>query len=219
VQERANRVGVTAVTIVPAARYSFGMDPETERALVARLAGGDAGALAEVHAAFNTRLFTFLVRLARNRDVAEDLLEDTWLRLVKHARSLRRDTNLGAWLFTVARSRYYSHCRSRLLEVSHAADLIGLWPTPSPRVSPFERTAAGETERRIEAALASLPLIYREALLLVGVEGLSPAEAAAICGVTPETLRQRLHRARALLARRLEPAQPFASTRTREVTP
>lgn len=51
-------------------------------------------------------------------------------------------------------------------------------------------------ERRLEAAIASLPSSYREVLLLVGVEGLPPGEAAVICGVTPETLRQRLHRAR-----------------------
>ena len=52
--------------------------------------------------------------------------------------------------------------------------------------------------------LASLPLAYREVLLLVAVEGLQPIEAAAICGVSAETLRQRLRRARVMLTRQLE---------------
>ena len=86
-------------------------------------------------------------------------------------------------------------------------------------VSPFEETAANQTERRIEAALASLPAMYREVLLLVGVEGLQPHEAAAICGVTPEALRQRLHRARTLLAERLDVSAQPAPARVGEVLP
>jgi RNA polymerase sigma-70 factor (ECF subfamily) len=163
-------------------------------------------------------LFTFLARLSRNRDVAEDLLEDTWLRVVSRARALRPNTRLAPWLFTIARNRYLSFCRSRLVESSHAAELIGLWPSGSPRPSPFEAAAAGETERRLEAALASLPMTYREVLLLVGVEGLTPADAATICGVSPETLRQRLHRARVQLARRLDASAPIELTAAREAT-
>ena len=87
----------------------------------------------------------------------------------------------------------------------HAAGLIGLWPFGSPRPTPFESTAANETERRLEAALAGLPVRYREALLLVAVEGLRPAEAADVCGVSSETMRQRLSRARAALASRMDP--------------
>src|SRR5438128_7281054 len=99
------------------------VDRETELALVERLRQGDADAFDAVYAAFNTRLFTFLVRLSRRRDVAEDLLEETWLRLVKHARRLRADTKLGPWLFTVARNLHVSFARSRLLEDSLAVSL------------------------------------------------------------------------------------------------
>ena len=73
-----------------AARVSTPVDRDTELALVERLRLGNADAFDDVYAAFNTRLFTFLVRLSRRRDVAEDLLEETWLRLVKHARRLRQ---------------------------------------------------------------------------------------------------------------------------------
>jgi RNA polymerase sigma-70 factor (ECF subfamily) len=193
------------------------VDRDSELALVGRLRAGDRDAFDEVHREFHPHLFNFLARLARRRDVAEDLLEDTWLRVVVHARQIRVDTRLGPWLFTVARNLYLSYCRSRLLETGHALEPIGLWPQAGERPSPFEEAAANETERRIEAALASLPASYREVLLLVGVEGLSPIDAAAVCGVTPETLRQRLHRARVLLARRLEPASAADGTAVTEV--
>jgi len=186
------------------------MDRETELALVARLRAGDADAFDAVHDAYHARLYNFLARLSRRRDVSEDLLAETWLRLVSTADRLHTDTRLGPWLYTVARNLFYSYCRSRHLDESNAASLIGLWPTPSTRPSPFEETAASELERRVEEALARLPAQHREVLLLVSVEGLQPAEAAAVCGLRPEALRQRLSRARAALDRELDSttAQP-----------
>jgi RNA polymerase sigma-70 factor, ECF subfamily len=61
-----------------------------------------------------------------------------------------------------------------------------------------------EFEQRLEAALGEMPPIYREVLLLVGFEGLQPGDAAAVCGITPEALRQRLSRGRTLLSQRLK---------------
>ena len=178
------------------------MDRAAERELVSRLRAGDADAFDAVYAEYNTRLFAFLARLSRNRATAEDLLEETWLRLVSHGERLREDSQLGAWLFTVARNLYVSYCRSRMLEDVHAPDLIGLWPSGCPS-SPFEATAGHEFGVRLEAALAELPLQYREALLLVAIEGLTPSEAAQVCGVSAEAMRQRLSRGRAMLAERL----------------
>jgi RNA polymerase sigma-70 factor (ECF subfamily) len=182
------------------------LDRDVELELVNRLRAGDTDAFDVVYAAYNARLFAFLARLARSRETAEDLLEETWLRLVSHAERLRADTQLGAWLFTVARNLYVSYCRSRMLEDAHAPDAIGLWPSGH-HSSPFEETAGHELGRRLEAALAELPLAYREALLLVAIEGLKPAEAAQVCGVSGEAMRQRLSRGRAMLAERLRRAE------------
>jgi RNA polymerase sigma-70 factor (ECF subfamily) len=184
------------------------MERETELALVRRLRDGDTAAFDAVHAAYRARLYSFLARLSRSRDVAEDLAEETWLRLVTSGSRLRPDTRLGPWLFTVARNLFYSYCRSRALDESAADGLISLWPAGSPRPSPFEEAAARELERRVEHGLAALPAPYREALLLVGVEGLTPSEAAGVCGLTPEAFRQRLSRARAALDRELGALQP-----------
>ena len=193
------------------------MDRDSELALIDRLRAGDSEAFDTVHACFNTRLFNFLARLSRRREVAEDLLEETWLRLVARAAQLQPDTRLGPWLFTVARNLYVSYCRSRMLEDSHAAGLISIWPSGSAPPSPFDLAAASETGQRIEAAMAALPLAYREALLLVLVEGMRPAEAAGVCGISPEAMRQRLSRARAALAARLDAVDP-ALRALREVT-
>lgn len=180
------------------------MHRESELDLVARIRAGDPAAFDVIHAEFNGRLFNFLARLSRRREVAEDLLDETWLRFVDRAPRLKPDTRLGPFLFTVARNLYVSYCRSRMLEGSHSADAIGLWPLGTPRPSPFDATVANETGRRLDEAIAALPAAHREALLLVAVEGMKPAEAAAVCGISPEAMRQRLSRARAAVAKHLD---------------
>jgi RNA polymerase sigma-70 factor (ECF subfamily) len=194
------------------------MDRDLELQLVERLRAGDPDAFDVVHEAFNARLFNFLARLSNRPHVAEDLLEETWLRLVTHARRLRPDTRLGPWLFTVARHLHASYCRSRLIEDAHAGTFIGLWPHGHPEPTPFEAAEASEKARRVGAALASLALPYREALLLVAVEGLRHAEAAQICGITPEAMRQRVSRARALLAQRMCEAETPGLACLKEIT-
>ena len=182
--------------------------------LVERLKARDAAAFDVIYGRFNARLFTFLVRLSRDRDRAHDLLEETWLRLVAHADRLRPDTNLGSWLFTVARNLYLSECRARMLEQSD--EVILAHPSPAP--SPFEETAANESHRRLEAALASLPLLYREVLLLVAIDGLSTAATATVCGISNDAVRQRLSRGRAMLAERMA-AATVPHFKAREVIP
>lgn len=175
-------------------------DAELEIALVNRLRTGDNTAFDEIYSAFNRRLLSFLTRLTKNRSVAEDLLEETWLRLVSGSENLNDDTRLGPWLFTVARNLYISHCRSRAREDSYTADVVLLWPGGLVQ-SPFDLASSNQFEAQLEAAIASLPPMYREVILLVGVEQLRPIDAAKVCGISPEALRQRLSRARGMVQR------------------
>lgn len=171
---------------------------------MARLKAGDESAFEAVYEAYRPRLFTFLARLSRRRDVAEDLADETWLRLVTTAPRLSDDTSLAAWLFTVARNVHASWCRHRALDGTRVFDAAAAWPLPPRGESPFETTARNETERRLERALARLSLQDREVVLLTAVAGLAPAEAAVCLGLTPEALRKRLQRARGRLTIEME---------------
>jgi RNA polymerase sigma-70 factor (ECF subfamily) len=194
------------------------VDLDGETALVARLKAGEGDAFDELYGSYHLRLFNFLARLTRRRDVAEELAEELWLRVVTAAPRLRDDTRLAPWLFTIARNIHASYCRARLVPFD-ALDEGAVWPIPSPDPSPFEAAVATQLQQRVEVALAALPGRYREALLLVAVEGFSPAEAALVCGVSPETMRQRLSRGRAALAERLEVERPRRSPVLNEVLP
>src|SRR5256885_13464942 len=105
------------------------MDADDERLLVARLRAGDARAFDDVYDAYRARVFAFLLRMSRSRTVAEDLLDEVWLRVVKHASSLRADTRIGRWLFTVVRNLYWSYRRDSLVEETSAPELLALWPS------------------------------------------------------------------------------------------
>jgi RNA polymerase sigma-70 factor (ECF subfamily) len=145
-------------------------------------------------------VYGFLLRLAGDRALADDLFQETWLRLARAAVRLAEDTNMAAWLISVARNLFRSHLRWRLLDRTRLRDLGLMRGQDSYAVSPLDSATAAESAQRLERALAGLPVKYREVLLLVGVEGMPNEDAARVLGVSDANLRQRLSRGRAMLA-------------------
>lgn len=170
-----------------------------ERAWVDGLRAGDPAAFDAAFAAYRRRLYGYLARMTRRTDIAEDLLQEVFLRLARSARRLTEDTRLGPWLFTVAHRLVVSWSRAQAVRAQLAGDLP-VRGAASPDRSPFEAIADSQAQLALERAFAQLAPPYREVALLVGVEGLPPTEVAAILGQTPEAVRQRLARARAQLA-------------------
>ena len=178
-----------------------GPEPSPEREQVDRLRRGDSAAFDRVYATFHPRLFSFLLRLSGRRDTAEDLAQETWIRLAKAAPTLREDTNLAPFLFTIARNAFLSHRRWAMLDLSRIVT-FGLEAMSS---AATESTPETDHERAraialLEAALQQIPLASREVLLLVGVEGMEQDEVARVLGLSYDALRQRLSRARSQLA-------------------
>jgi RNA polymerase sigma factor (sigma-70 family) len=173
-----------------------------DRDVIQGLAQGDPRAFDLAYARLRPPLYSFLLRLSGRPALAEDLLQETWLRLARTATELPPETQLRPWLFTVARNLYRSHRRWSLLDAERLREL-GLLPRAAPPC-PFEAVAALATERALEQAVAGLPLDHREALLLCVAHGFSPMDAAPILGISPEAVRQRLARARVRLRQELE---------------
>lgn len=143
------------------------------------------------YALFAGPIHAFLLRLAGRKDRADDLLQHTFLRLAERGPELRADSDLRAWLFTVARNAFLGLARATRSETNDEA--LEEVAAPPPDVE--ARLLLGDVER----ALAALRLGDRELLLLVGVEGLEPGQVAAVLGIDAATLRKRLARARARL--------------------
>jgi RNA polymerase sigma-70 factor (ECF subfamily) len=139
-------------------------------------------------------LRAFALSLTGNGDRADDLVQDTIVKALGNLHGFREGTNLQAWLFTILRNHFYSEHRKRRREVedvdgAHAATLITI-PDQDARLSVVD----------FQKALLQLPGDQREALLLVGAQGFSYEEAAAICGCAMGTIKSRISRARTRLA-------------------
>ena len=141
-----------------------------------------------------TSLRAFAISLTRDALQAEDLVQETVLRAISKQEQFVAGTNLQAWLFTILRNQFFSEHRKSMREVedgdgSYAATLIAL-PDQEDRIMIHD----------LEAALQKLPEGQREAILLVGADGLSYEEAAQALGCAVGTVKSRVNRARNSLA-------------------
>jgi RNA polymerase sigma-70 factor (ECF subfamily) len=170
--------------------------------LLVGLRRGEPAALGRVYEKYRARVYGFLLRLSGRRDVADDLLHETWIKLARAAPALREDTVLVSWLFTVARNEFISYRRWSVLDVTRLLAFGAQQPEAD--LGPEARSEAAARLACLERALLDLKAASREVLLLVAVEGIDQEVVAAILGVSYAALRQRLSRARAELAQRAE---------------
>jgi RNA polymerase sigma-70 factor, ECF subfamily len=157
-----------------------------------RYAEGDDAAFAEVFAALASRLRTFLWRLSGSPDLADDLTQETLLRM-HHARgSFARGRRVAPWAYAIARNCYISHARSAQSKLASASgDLDKLELAAGPEASGEEASIARQSARVVERALASMTEARREAFILLRYEGMSVAAAAQIVGITEGALKIR----------------------------
>jgi RNA polymerase sigma-70 factor (ECF subfamily) len=147
-------------------------------------------------------LRAFAISLSGSVNSADDLVQETVMRAMTHIDSFTPGTNMSAWLLTILRNLFRSQYRKRRREVEDpdGGYLASL-------KMPAEQFGRLEFKELIEA-LAKLPYVQREALLLVAASGFSYDEAAAICEVAVGTIKSRVSRARQLLAELLDIGSP-----------
>jgi RNA polymerase sigma-70 factor, ECF subfamily len=138
-------------------------------------------------------LRAYAISLTRDVHRAEDLVQETVLKAISKQDKFEAGTNLQAWLFTILRNLFFSGRRTKQREVEdadgvHAATMITI-PDQEDRL----------TVQDLHTALARLPQEQREALLLIGAEGLSYEEAAESLGTKVGTIKSRVNRARTRL--------------------
>ncbi len=172
-----------------------------ESAWLAQLQQGERQAFARIYERYRVRIYSFLLRLCGRRDQADDLLQDTFVQLARHAPRLRAETQLGPWLYTVARNRYLSQRRTAMSRLAQLRDFFfGHNPGALQLASGPQHSASERQEiTQLEAALQHLSPPLREVILLVAVEELDQNQAAEVLRLQPAALRKRLERARAQL--------------------
>lgn len=183
-------------------------------AYIEKLRSGDENAFEEMVTRYSGDVYGMLYRLTSNSEEAADLTQETFLKALGAVRKFRGDSSLRTWLFRIAinesrnRNRWWKRRRRDATLSLDAAignsDLTVSETIADPSETAEDATLRRERENALEAALLDLPEIYREAVILRDVEGLSYEDAAAALGVTLGTVKSRIARGREELRKRLK---------------
>jgi RNA polymerase sigma-70 factor (ECF subfamily) len=168
---------------------------ESDERLMVRFRGGDTRAFEVLVTRHRTPIFSFLVRLTGDRGRAEDLCQDTFLRVVKAAREWEERATFRTWVFTIARNLAADEARRaafRRVEPLDAPGPRGAAQAPADDPPPDRAAESALLRPKLEAALAALPAEQREVFLLREHSGLRFHEIAQVTGAPENTVKSRM---------------------------
>jgi RNA polymerase sigma-70 factor (ECF subfamily) len=183
--------------------------PPTDEVLVAQVRGGDEGALAQLYDRYAASIFSLAMRITGDRLTAQEVTQDTFLRLWKHAALFDRERGaFGAWLFAIARRRALDVLRSRQRQAKITDGTFisdgGTLPEPS-QSDASEQIVLAQV---ISQAVATLPLVQRQAIELAYFGGLTQQQIATQTGEPLGTVKSRMRSAMETLRGRLSTLRP-----------
>jgi RNA polymerase sigma-70 factor (ECF subfamily) len=193
----------------------WGAAVSVERELT-RLRGGDVEAVAALMERYQHRLYRYLLRIVRQPETAEDLFQQTWLRVMERIRHYDPQRSFEGWLFALAHNLAIDHLRRYQPESldeplpsgdARAEQLAGSGP------GALEQLLSDERAGWLAGCLGGLPLVFREVLTLRFEEEMKLEEVAVVLALPLGTVKTRLHRALKQLRRTLERKEEKWGTR------
>ncbi len=180
----------------------------------ARVASGlkrhDPALLDELIVQYHHRLLRYLLYLTGNREVAEDLFQETWMRVLTRGAQFNGNSRFDTWLFTIARNLVIDLRRRRSMasldEMFESADEERPFEVPSQEKTPFDHLATLESGQLVAEALLTLDPLHREVLVLRFHEEMSLDEIARMTRAPLSTVKSRLYRGLAALKPHVKPA-------------
>lgn len=202
----------------------MGTPRENESLLARRLLEGDESAFDGFVGLFRPRIFRHALLMCGHRDDAEEVTQDALLKVFENFDQLREPEHVRAWVFRIARNACYMKRRKSVFAPEEEVSLDALRPSWRQEgdgraievadwsALPEDVLSREETRELIDEAIRELPDTYRPVILLRDVEDLSTAETAEILGLSPDVVKQRLHRARLMVRQKLD--RHFRSARS-----
>ncbi len=182
-------------------------------AVAQRLKRQEAGLLEELIVKYQHRLLRYLLYLTGNRELAEDLFQEVWMRVMVRGGQYNGQARFETWLFTIARNLVIDQRRKRtmssldeLVEGASEDDRSMTLEIAADGPSPFDQFSRLEDRERIAAALLGVDTLHREVLVLRFQEELSLEEIAKVTQAHLSTVKSRLYRGLAMMKPRLERA-------------
>jgi RNA polymerase sigma-70 factor, ECF subfamily len=182
-----------------------------ERELITRSKSGDADAFTELVNRNEQKIYTLAYHLLNNREDAEDILQETFLRAYNNLSSFRGDSSFNTWLHRITTNLVISRFRKRTIKTKSIDEPIIInheeikqreivdWSDIPDRV-----LLKKELNEKIDTAIAALPLEYRTVITMRDIEGLSNEETGKILELSVAAVKSRLHRARLFVREQLD---------------
>ena len=179
---------------------------------MARVAEEDERAFPELVRRYQGRVMNLISRVLNDRECADDLAQEVFVRVFVHRRNYRRGSKFSTWLFTIAANLAKNEIRRRVrrrnwfsldaLIEQFSDSTIQLADRSEGRESRLERE---QLQQEVGRAITTIPEKYRLSLVLRDIEGLSYEEIAVVLNIPGGTVRSRINRARSMLKRKLQP--------------
>ncbi len=186
------------------------LQPETDESLMLRYASGNLQAFNLLYDRHEMGVWRYVFRSVRVQAVADDLLQDVWFALARHAPQYQPTAKFKTWLFTLAHNRLVDYFRTAKHHVSldedAESDSMGLVQTlaADSGFGPLKRLESKEQALALLEAIEQLPFAQREAFMLQAEAGMDVQDIAATTGVSFETAKSRLRYARSRLRELLQ---------------
>ena len=179
----------------------------SDEELVRRIRAGETGLFEILMRRYNQRLFRTAWAILRETDEAEDVMQQAYVNGYTHLHQFAERARFGTWLTRIAVNEAFARLRYR--HRFQGVETMPDWDEKASEVrgskapDPEQEALRGEVRGFLESSFESLPEIYRSVFMLREVEGLSTADAAECLGLSEDTVKTRLHRARGLLRQEL----------------
>lgn len=170
-------------------------------------------AFQKIHSEFRPRIFRYLCRMAGEAD-AEDICQEVFVKVSNALSGFRGESSLSTWIYRIATNTAHDHIRSALsrhaslhTEISDADDALAgeaVINQVDSMLLPDTLLIHKDMNDCIRGIVDSLPELYRSALVLSDLEGLTNSEIAGVLGISMDAVKIRLHRARTMLRKKLE---------------
>lgn len=172
----------------------------TDEELMAQFQAGNENAYLEIVERFKDRLFAFIYRFVGDEDLAEDLVQDTLIKVYTHRHAYREIARFSTWIYTIAGNLARTELRKRKRRATFSMSTLGLgereYELPSEDFAPSKTLEGEQIEKHIRIALAKLPLHFRTVIILRDVQELSYEEISKIMKIPLGTVKSRVNRAR-----------------------
>jgi RNA polymerase sigma-70 factor (ECF subfamily) len=187
----------------PILREQTAREHHTDEELVRRIVGGDAALFEILMRRHNQRIYRAVRAVLRADDDAEDVMQQAYLNAYQHLHQFAGDAQFSTWLTRIAVNEALGRRRKRSRALDQGTADVDISLVESETPDPEQQASNSELRDVMEREVAALPDTFRVVVVMRDVEGLSTSETAECLGISEDLVKQRLHRARAMLRENL----------------